>query len=96
MFGFEFLSKILGQDNGNVFFSPYSITNAFSMIYEGARGTTSDEMESVFHFVQDDISRKNGISRINSELNDPNQQYRLDIANALWIQNDYPVFSTYK
>ena len=96
MFGFEFLSKTSGQDNGNVFFSPYSITNAFSMAYEGARGTTSDEMESVFHFIQDDISRKNYVSRINSELNSPSQQYKLDIANALWIQNDYPVFSTYK
>lgn len=95
MFGFEFLSKILGQDNGNVFFSPYSITSAFSMAYEGARGTTSDEMESVFHFLQDNTSRKNYVSRINSELNSPSQQYKLDISNALWIQNDYPVFSTY-
>lgn len=95
MFGFEFLSKVLGQDNGNVFFSPYSITSAFSMAYEGARGTTSDEMESVFHFIQDNIARKNYVSRINSELNDPSQQYKLDIANALWIQNDYPVFSSY-
>lgn len=95
MFGFEFLSKVLGQDNGNVFFSPYSITSAFSMIYEGARGTTSDEMESVFHFLQDNTSRKNYVSRISSELNSPSQQYKLDVANALWIQNDYPVLSSY-
>jgi len=95
IFALEFLSKILGQDNGNVFFSPYSITDAFSMIYEGARGTTSDEMESVFHFIQDDASRKNYVSEINSEFNNPSQQYKLDVANALWIQNDYPVLPIY-
>ena len=95
IFAVKFLSKILGQDNGNAFFSPYSITNAFSMIYEGARGSTSDEMQSVFHFIQDDTSRKNYVSEINSELNNPSQQYKLDIANALWIQNDYPVLPSY-
>ncbi|MGI0018746.1 MAG: serpin family protein [Nitrosotalea sp.] len=95
MFAFAFLSKVSQQDNGNLFFSPYSISSAFSMIYEGARSTTADEMESVFHFIQDDTVRKNYASQVNSELNNPSQQYKLDVANALWIQNDYPILQSY-
>ena len=95
MFAFEFLSKVSQQENGNIFFSPYSISSAFSMMYEGARGTTSDEIESVFHFIQDDTTRKNYVKQINSEINSPSQQYKLDIANALWVQNDYPIFHGY-
>ncbi|MHB8601850.1 MAG: serpin family protein [Nitrosotalea sp.] len=95
MFAFAFLSKILQQDKGNLFFSPYSISSAFSMIYEGARSTTANEIESVFHFIQDDTARKNYVSQVNSELNNPSQQYKLDVANALWIQNDYPILQSY-
>lgn len=95
MFAFAFLSKVSQQDKGNIFFSPYSISNAFSMVYEGARSTTASEIQSVFHFIQDDTSRKNYVSQINSELNSPSQQYKLSVANALWIQNDYPVLPSY-
>ena len=47
MFAFAFLSKVSQQDKGNIFFSPYSISNAFSMIYEGARNTTASEIEVI-------------------------------------------------
>ncbi|HEX5457913.1 MAG TPA: serpin family protein [Candidatus Nitrosotalea sp.] len=95
MFALAFLSKISQQDKGNIFFSPYSISNAFSMVYEGAQGATADEMQSVFHFIQDSAARKNYVGQVNSMLNSPSQQYKLNIANALWIQNDYPVLQTY-
>ncbi len=95
MFAFAFLSKVSQQDKENIFFSPYSISNAFSMVYEGARSATASEIQSVFHFIQDDTSRRNHVSQINSEINSPSQQYKLNVANALWIQNDYPVLQSY-
>ncbi len=94
-FAFSLLGTITQKDNGNVFFSPYSITNAFSMLYEGAQGSTSSEMESVFHFIQDDTARKDYVLKTNSDLNNPSQPYKLGVANALWVQNDYPVLSSY-
>ena len=94
MFAFAFLSKVSQQDKGNIFFSPYSISNAFSMVYEGARSTTADEMQSVFHFIQDDTSRKNYVSQINSEIHSPSQQYRLNVAPAFGLQNDYRVLQS--
>ena len=39
-FAFFLLSNIAQNDTGNIFFSPYSISDAFSMAYEGARGGT--------------------------------------------------------
>jgi len=41
-FAFELFSRL---GNGNVFFSPYSISTALAMTYEGARGQTAEEMQ---------------------------------------------------
>lgn len=40
----------LGSDEGNLFFSPYSIYNALTMAAEGARGETAEEMGKVLCF----------------------------------------------
>lgn len=46
-FAFELYSQYKSQD-GNIFFSPYSISTALAMTYEGARGKTAEEMQVVF------------------------------------------------
>ena len=38
------LYKQLGKKEGNLFFSPYSISTALGMTYAGARGNTAKEM----------------------------------------------------
>ncbi|MDY6932507.1 MAG: serpin family protein, partial [Halobacteriota archaeon] len=43
----------LREEDGNVFFSPYSISTALAMTYEGARGETAEEIQSVFYFPVD-------------------------------------------
>src|SRR5438045_3990371 len=40
----------LAQEKGNLFFSPYSISSALAMTYDGARGNTAAEMQKVLHF----------------------------------------------
>ena len=94
-FGFSLFSNILQNDTGNVFFSPYSISNAFSMVYEGSGGSTKDEIQSVFHFNKNDTSRRESVKAIDSELNNPNEKFKLSIANALWLQKDFPVLKDY-
>ncbi len=46
------LYRELGRDNTgqNLFFSPYSINVALTMVLEGARGETADEMGRILHF----------------------------------------------
>ena len=48
---FDLYSQFKKESNGdNIFYSPYSISAALAMTYEGAKGQTADEMKSVFHF----------------------------------------------
>src|SRR5690606_29027738 len=81
--------------DGNIFFSPYSISTALAMTYEGARGKTADEMQSVFHFPADGNLRRSSFAAIHNQTNKPNSNYKLSIANALWAQKDYEFLSEY-
>lgn len=50
-FAFDFYSHLSGENEGeNLFFSPYSMSNALMMLAEGARGETALEMGKVLGF----------------------------------------------
>ena len=93
-FAFELYSKYKSRD-GNIFFSPYSISTALAMTYEGARGKTADEIQSVFHFPKDDSQRRESFLRINNQINKKDKKYELLTANALWAQKDYAFLEDY-
>ncbi|MEM2990608.1 MAG: serpin family protein, partial [Halobacteria archaeon] len=52
----------LNNETGNLFFSPLSISTAFAMIYEGARGQTAEEIQSIFHFPEDNTTRRSSFA----------------------------------
>jgi serpin B len=85
----------LQRTPGNLFFSPYSISTALAMTFEGARGKTADEMQSVFHFPNDNSTRRASFAAIHDDINAPSASYQLSIANALWAQNDFTFLSDY-
>ncbi len=85
----------LKNENGNIFFSPYSISTALAMVYEGARGKTAEEIRSVFHFSADSNLRRPAFAAIYEDLNKPNSKFDLSAANALWAQNDYKFLNDY-
>jgi len=93
-FAFDLYSKYK-SDEGNVFFSPYSISTALAMTYEGARGTTAEEMRSVFYFPEDAEARRAGYARLYNSINAGSKDYKLSTANALWAQKDYPFIEEY-
>ncbi len=91
-FALEFYSHLKDKESGkNIFFSPYSISTALSMVYEGAREETAREIESVFHFSTDGSVRRSSTAAIYNELNKNQSDYILSTANALWAQKDYPL-----
>lgn len=85
----------LKQDGGNVFLSPYSISTALAMTYEGARGQTADEMARVFYFPTEDATRRAAFASVYNMLNEEDAEYELRTANALWAQKDYAFLETY-
>ena len=48
-FALDLYAKLRGED-GNLFFSPYSIETALGMTYAGARGETAEQMAKTLHF----------------------------------------------
>ena len=73
----------------NIFFSPYSISVALTMTYEGARGQTAEEMQSVLHIPENASLRRPNFAKIINEINKENKRYRLHTANALWPRVDF-------
>jgi serpin B len=84
-----------GASGGNIFFSPYSISSALAITYEGARGITADEIRSVFHFPQDDTRRRQGFASINEVINNRDTGYSLNTANALWADKAFTFLPEY-
>ncbi|MFH1584157.1 MAG: serpin family protein [Actinomycetota bacterium] len=83
------------DEEENIFFSPYSISTALVMTYEGARGKTAEEMRSVFYFPEDDDMRRYSFARIYNQINKKDKKYKLHTANALWTQIDYSFLDEY-
>ncbi len=79
----------------NLFFSPYSISSALAITYEGARGVTADEIRSVLHLPADDTTRREGFVAIDASLNSGDENYTLRTANALWAEKTYPFLPGY-
>ena len=94
-FAIDLYSEINKDSNENLFFSPWSISTAMAMTYEGAKGQTADEIQSVFYFPEDNIRRPNFAQMLNT-VNKAGGKYELNTANAIWLQEDYPFLEEYK
>jgi len=86
----------LKDKEGNIFFSPFSISSAFLICYEGSRGNTKKEIEDAFGFPSKEEIRRPNFAEILNEINKKDKKYILNTANALWIQKDYKILNEYK
>ncbi|MEA3463588.1 MAG: serpin family protein [Patescibacteria group bacterium] len=93
-FAFDLYSELDKSEQGNIFYSPYSMSAALAMTYEGAKGQTANEMKSVFHFPESNILRPN-FAAIYNDINQGNNAYELRTGNALWAQYDYQFLEDY-
>jgi serpin B len=93
-FSFE-LYKQLNKENENLFFSPISIDITLRMLYEGAESKTKSEFEKMLGI----SSASNNADEIKSKIDlmtSTNSSNRLNIANALWIDENFTVNDNYK
>ncbi|MFO7618284.1 MAG: serpin family protein [Thermoplasmata archaeon] len=96
-FSFE-MYKQLAKDKSqeNIFFSPYSITTALGMAYEGARGDTAREMAHVLNFPADNETRWSMMKSYQEYFNSISDSYNLSTANAYWLKENQNLLETYK
>ncbi|MFA5367943.1 MAG: serpin family protein [Dehalococcoidia bacterium] len=95
-FAFD-MFQALKQEDGNLFYSPYSISLALAMTYAGARTETATEMADTLHFTlpQEQLHPAFNwldlelISRGETAKGGDDEGFRLHIANAIWGQKDY-------
>jgi hypothetical protein len=85
-FSFEMYRELAGSGDENIFFSPYSITTALGMAYEGAGGDTAAEMAHVLNFPTDNQTRLDIMKAFQTGLNADNDAYELATANAYWLR----------
>jgi serpin B len=78
----------LAAEPGNLFFSPYSISNALAMTYAGASGNTAREMKTALHFNLEPERFHAAFGKIVRHFQAPAQKrgFQLEIANRLWGQ----------
>ena len=87
------------NQNSNLFFSPYSLSQALAMTYAGARNKTAEQMAEVMHFDLEQAKLHPAFNTLDLGLSgretqatqnpDQAQVFQLDIANSLWGEQTY-------
>jgi len=85
-FGFRLLHQLSsGSSHENVFFSPFSVSQALSLALNGAGGSTQGEISDTLGLqglTLDQVNHGNG--QLLPSLENPDPKVELSIANALW------------
>jgi len=97
------LYQQLREEEGNLFFSPYSISLALAMTYAGAQGETEKQMASVLHYTLPQTRLHPAFNALDLELASRGEGakgidgkgFRLNIANGLWGQKGYSFLPKY-
>lgn len=93
-FGFQLFSEVFGQDGDrNLMVSPYSVSSALSMLYNGAAGDTQQAMADTLELQGMDLQAVNQANQaLAAELENADPAVQLAIANSLWARQGVPFF----
>jgi serpin B len=92
-FAFD-LYRSLHLEDGNLFYSPYSISIAVAMAYAGARGETEKQISATLHYVLPQDQLHPVFNMLDQSLNTSGSDeagFQLDVANSLWGQDQFPL-----
>jgi len=85
-FAIDLYKKVSSDSDGNLFFSPSSISTALGMTYGGTKGETKSQFEKVLHFTlgQDKTHREFAVLINLLKKEGSKKGCQLNIANRLW------------
>ncbi len=95
--------QTLREENGNLFYSPYSMSLALAMTYAGARGETEQQMADTLHFTLSQDRLHPAFNSLDIELGKRGEGaegkdedgFRLNVLNAIWGQKGYQFLPTF-
>ncbi|NXG14643.1 SPB6 protein, partial [Grallaria varia] len=94
-FALDLLRTLCEKKSGqNVFFSPFSISSALSMVLLGSKGNTAAQITKVLSLNKAEDAH-NGYQSLLSEINDPNTKYILRTANRLYGEKTFKFLSSF-
>jgi serpin B len=97
------LLQVLREKEGNLFYSPYSISEALAMTYAGAKSETEKSMADTLNFLLSQDKLHSAFNNLDLLLKQRGQGakgkddegFRLNIANAIWGQQGFNFLSSY-
>lgn len=95
-FAFDLYQQLKTRE-GNLFYSPYSISAALAMTYAGAGGATAEQMAGALHFDLPQNKLHPAFNWLENELarrgegaeGKDEEGFRLNVVNAIWGQKGY-------
>jgi serpin B len=95
-FGIELYKQLAAENNKNIFFSPYSISNAISILKSENIGEVKEETDWAVNFGPDAQENFKALRDVMSSVKpEENVSERLFISNALWFNYKIPLDEDY-
>ena len=102
-FALELYRQLSDGDDGNLFFSPYSLSVALAMTYAGAEGATREQMAETLNFILEEEDLHAAFNKLAIELakrgegnkSEDEEGFKLNVVNAIWGQVEYEFLSDY-
>jgi serpin B len=100
VFAFDLYGELRQTTDGNLLFSPYSVSQALAMTHGGAEGETETQMAETLNFALPESTLHEAFGALNADLvergtNEADPNYgeaaqALHLANGLWGEVTYP------
>ena len=102
VFTLDLYQELKGEE-GNIFYSPYSLSVALSMTYAGARGETEQQMAEALSFYLSQDQLHPAFNYLDQELagrgegaqGKDEEGFRLNIVNDIWGQKNFTFLSDF-